>query len=351
MEYKSAYLSGPYDLELKEVKVPKIAKDQVLVKVKAAAICGSDVECYSGKSKEGRYDIAPYVPGHEWSGEVSDVGEDTLELRKGDKVVADVNLTCGVCDNCKDGLSTAFCRNLGEIGFMPDAPGGMGEFMVVKEGVLHKLPEEMSYEEGALVEPCSIAYHGIWGNGGHVDANDDVVIFGAGPIGLFAAAVAKSSGAKVIMIDPIELRREMARKIIGVDEVINPGGSDLNKSVLSLTAGRGASLILECSGSDEAIASTVEVARHGGRVHFIGHSIGRRVPIEIGLTIWKGLSLHGMCGAPNFLPKTIKFMVRTNKRIDYTRIITHKFPLDRLQDAFTLAEQKKDEAVKVMLIM
>jgi L-iditol 2-dehydrogenase len=345
-------MKGPKELILKEAKLPdKATEDRVLIKLKAAGICGSDVECYLGHSKEGRYDLGAYVPGHEWAGEVLDTGEDVKVIKKGDKVVSDVCFCCGVCENCKDGLNPCYCLNMRETGFMPDAPGGMGEYMLIEERLLHRLSPEMTFEEGALVEPFSVSYHGIWGGGDWVDASDSVVVFGAGPIGLLAAVVAKIAGACVITVDPVAFRRTIAQESLGVDKVIDPKNEKVVDIVMDLTGGRGATLVVECSGNDQAIANTVEVARQGGRINFIGHSIGRKVPIEIGLSIWKGLQLAGKCAAPFFFPRTIKFMTQAKKIIDYSKIITHRYPLENYQEAFNMAVENKEEAVKILLTM
>ena len=344
----AAYLAGPRDLKLREVEVPKVKGELALVKLKTAGICGSDIECYLGRSKEGRYDIAPYVPGHEWAGEVVDVGEDVSTLKKGDRVTGECPLPCGKCYSCKSGLPPGSCENMREVGFMPNAPGGMEEYLVLEERFLHKLPDGMTYEEGALVEPFSVSYFGIWGEGGYVDASDDVVIFGAGPIGLLALTVVKVAGAKGIVVEPIRLRREFAKKL-GADEVIDPNKNDVKKAVLDLTEGRGATLIVEASGDDRALAQCFDVAAGSARIRLIGHSVGRKVPVEIGLTIWKGLFIHGQAGAPWFFPRTIKFMQRAKQRIDYTKIITHRFPLKDIQEAFNLASKDRSQFIKIML--
>jgi L-iditol 2-dehydrogenase len=350
--FKALYMQGPKKLVLKEVQLPdKVKDDKVLIKLKAVGICGSDVECYIGHSKEGRYDLGAYVPGHEWAGEVVDTGDAVKVIKKGNKVVSDVCFSCGVCENCKDGLNPCYCLNMRETGFMPDAPGGMGEYMVIEEKLLHRLSPEMTFEEGALVEPFSVSYHGIWGDGGWVDASDSVVVFGAGPIGLFAAVVAKVAGAYVITVDPVEFRRKIAQDNLGIDKVIDPKKDNVVDAVMDLTGGRGATLVVECSGNDEALANTVEVAKQGGRINFIGHSIGRKVSIEIGLSIWKGLHLAGKCAAPFFFPRTIKFMAQAKKIIDFTKIITHRYPLEKYQEAFDMAVENKDEAVKILLTM
>ncbi len=347
---KAVYLIKPYHLEFREVKMTAIRKDEVLVKLKATSICGSDIECYTGKSKEGRYDLGPYVPGHEWSGDVTEIGSDVKFIKEGDTVTGDCVLPCVKCDNCKSGLNPASCENMREVGFRPDSPGGMAEYLVLEEQFLHKFPEDFTYEEGALTEPFSVSYFGIWGEGGYVDASDEVVIFGAGPIGLLALVVAKVAGAKVVTIEPIQYRREMAKKL-GADKIIDPKAYNIKEAVLDITKGRGANLVVEASGNDSAIAMCFEVAAGSARIRLIGHSIGRKVPTEIGLALWKGLFIHGLAGTKCFFPRTIKFMARAKKRINYSQIITHKFPLEKVSDAFNFAVERKEEAIKVMLMI
>ncbi len=199
MKAKIAFLHKPHDLRVEEVDLPALRSDQILVKTGACGICGSDVECFEGKSAEGRYDLGPYTPGHEWSGEVAETGRDVAGFKRGDKVPADCVMQCFVCRNCKDGLMPSACLNMREGGFRPDSPGGMGEYLVIEEPYLHRIPESWSFEEGAWVETFSIGYFGIWGNGGWVDASDQVAVFGAGPVGLSALMTAKMSGAATIL--------------------------------------------------------------------------------------------------------------------------------------------------------
>jgi len=256
----------------------------------------------------------------------------------------------GKCSNCKSNLSPAACKNMREVGFMPNSPGGMGEYLILEENYLHRFDDDMSYEKGALIEPFSVSYFAIWGHGGHVDASDEVVVFGAGPIGLFAAITAKVAGARVIVVEPIEYRRQIAKKS-GINEVLNPRGEDVKAAILDLTAGRGADLVVEASGTDDAIASCLEVAGHNGRVRLVGHSIGRKVPMEIGMVIWKSLSVTGQAGSPFAFPKTIRFMSVARKMIDYSQMITRRFPLDRVHDAFDFAANEREKAIKVLVTM
>lgn len=245
-----AFLHGPRDLRVHEVDVPDPAPEEILIRVKAVGICGSDVECYEGHSAEGRYDIAPYTPGHEWSGEVAALGSNVTGFAVGDKVTGDCVMRCFKCENCKRGLMPAACLNFREIGFRPDSPGAFGEYLLLEQHYTHKIPSDWSFEEGALIEPFSVGYYGVWGPGGWVDASDDAVIFGAGPIGLCALIVCKAAKAKVVMVDPLENRRAIAR-VLGVDVVIDPSAvedlaAEVGKHVKST---RGASLVIEASGT------------------------------------------------------------------------------------------------------
>jgi threonine dehydrogenase-like Zn-dependent dehydrogenase len=254
MKAKVAFSTQAVRSEVEEVEVPALKDNQVLVQVGACGICGSDVECFEGKSKEGRYDIAPYTPGHEWGGRIAAVGAGVQTLKVGNKVTGDCVMACGVCRNCKDGLMPSACLNMREAGFRPDSPGGMGEYMVIEEQYVHRVPDNWTYADAAWVETFSIGYFGIWGNGGYIDASDIAIIMGCGPVGVSAVMTAKMSGAKVIVIAPFEKRRAIARKF-GADYVVDPTAVDLVPEIERLTDGRMGTVVVEASGNDKAIAS------------------------------------------------------------------------------------------------
>ena len=348
MKAKIAFLHKPYDLRVEEVELSELKSNQILIKVKACGICGSDVECFIGKSAEGRYDIAPYTPGHEWAGQIAEIGSNVTTLKVKDKVTGDCVLDCGYCHNCKDGKMPSACENMRETGFRPNSPGGMGEYLIIEERYAHKLPNEWSYEEGALVEPFSVGYFGIWGNGGYVDASDTVIIFGAGPIGLSALIVAKAARAKVTIIEPFKSRCDLALRL-GADEVLDPTAGNLKDEIIKLTDGLGGSVVVEASGNDNAIASIFDVAGHSARVRLIGHSVGRKIPVEIGLTIWKTLAITGSGGIKNFMARTIKFMERIRKEFDFKALISHRYSFEDIHEAFDKVVNDKKNVFKVML--
>ena len=349
MKAKVAFLYGPKDLRVEEIEVPKLKPNQVLIKTKATGICGSDVECYEGESAEGRYDIAPYTPGHEWGGEIVEVGSDAAKnFKVGNKVTGDCVMADGTCYNCKDGIMPSACLNMREIGFRPDSPGGFGEYMVVEEQYVHKIPDHWNFSDGAWVETFSIGYFGIWGNGGHIDASDIAIILGAGPVGLSAAMVAATSGAKTIVVDPLQLRRDTALKY-GAEIVLDPSSGDIAEQIMAVTNGHGGDVCVEASGNDKAIASLFDIAAHSGRIRLIGHSIGRKVPVEIGKTIWKTLDIAGSGGTKDFGQRTIRFMDRIRDKYDFAALNTHHFNFTDLQKAMDVAINEKATALKVML--
>ncbi|MGI6174869.1 MAG: zinc-dependent alcohol dehydrogenase [Christensenellales bacterium] len=348
MKSKTAFMYGPHDLRIEEVEVPALAPDQILIQVGACGICQSDVECLEGESNEGRYDIAPYTPGHEWGGKIVDMGKDVKGFKVGDKVTGDCVMGCGYCRNCKDGLMPSACLNFREIGFRPDSPGGMGEYMVVEQKYVHKIPDDWTYEDGAWVETFSIGYFGIWGNGGYIDASDVALITGVGPVGLSATMTAATSGAIVIVSDPIESRRQKALQY-GATHVVDPTQPDWIEKVWELSDGRGPSVISECSGNHKAIAELFDVGGHSARIKLVGHSIGHKLPIEIGKTIWKTFNISGAGGTKNFGQRTIRFMSRIRDKYDFAALNTHYYPFEKLHEAFKMAAENKIDAMKVML--
>lgn len=348
MKAKIAFLHGPKDLRIEEVQLLALQPNQVLIKTGACGICGSDVECFEGASAEGRYDIAPYTPGHEWAGQIVEVGSAVKGLKLGMKVTGDCVMACGKCANCKDGLMPSACLEMRELGFRPDSPGAMGEYLILEEEYTHRIPDDWSYEMGAWVETFSVGYWGIWGNGGYIDASDDVVIIGAGPIGISAAITAKASNAKVIVVEPLKSRRDTILNY-GADIVIDPTACNIEEAINEATEGRGATVVVECSGNDKGIASAFDIAGHSCRIGLVGHSIGRKVPAELGKIIWKNINVFGSGGTKNFLPRTIKFLSRIKDAYDFEALNTHYFKFEDLHQAFDVACHDKENARKVML--
>ncbi len=348
MKVKQAFLHGPFDLRVEEVELRTVKSNEVLVKLHTCGICGSDVECYEGLSKEGRYDIQPYVPGHEWAGEVVEVGDAVKYLKIGDKVTSECVVACGVCQNCKGGYMPSACLDFKEIGFGPDTPGGMGEYLICGEPNLHKIPDSWSWIDGAWVETFSIGYFGIWGNGGYIDASDTALIFGAGPVGLCATMVAKMSNATTIVVEPLKNRRDIALKF-GADYVLDPTKKTFREDVAAICNNGGPSLIIEASGKDQAVSESFQIAGHNCRMSMVGHTKGRDIPVEMGWTNWKTLRIKGAGGTDHFMPRTISFMNKVRSRWSFEELTTSLYKFEDINKAFDVARHNKAEEIKVML--
>lgn len=337
---KALVLTNLYEMEIKDVPIPQISAQEVLIKVKTCGICHSDFELISGK-----YIIPfgyPITPGHEWSGEVVQVGSDVKQYKPGDRVTGECVIGCGTCSICNSG-NFSYCPNSNHFGFTIN--GGDAEYLVARPEWLHKLPDGVDWKMGALIEPFSIGYYAIHVQGG-VDAGDWVVILGGGPIGLCTLAAAKGMGAKTILVEPVEFRQNVAKQL-GVDHVINPLTENPAERVKELTAGMGADLVIEASGNKDAMKSTFDLAKNNGRISFTGINIGQEIPVELGKIQMKGLNIRGTVGSPYVWDRVISFL--EHSKVDLSPIVTHEFPLSRALEAFDLAHTGKD-CIKVHLV-
>ena len=286
-----------------DVDTPTIGADEVLVRSRNVGICHSDFELY-----EGRYIIPvsyPIIPGHEWSGEIAQVGSGVTTLRSGDRVVGE----CVV--------------NNGDDHFGFSISGADAEYFVAKASWLHRIPEELSFIQGAFVEPFSVAYSASVAAGG-IDASDDVAVIGGGPIGLLCAMAAATMGASVTLIEPQAHRRALGLEI-GAKRAIDPSAAPLPEQAAEATRGRGFDVVIEAAGVPAAMASAFPVAALGARIVFVGIDVGGTTAVEVGLVQSKALQVRGIIGSAGLWPRTIRFMARSG--VDPTPLLTATFPL------------------------
>jgi L-iditol 2-dehydrogenase len=308
------------ELALAEIDTPSIKDDEVLVASRSVGICHSDFELL-----EGRYIIPfdyPIIPGHEWAGEVVEIGRDVTDFKPGDRVV-------GECV-------------IGEDHFGFSISGAAAEYFVARPEWLHRVPEQLTDTQAALVEPFSCAYFAAM-RADNLNASDTAVVFGAGPIGLSCVAVASTLGARVIAAEPNPSRADLARQL-GAEEVVDPTADGFLDTVMELTRGRGADVVLEASGQPAAMAATLEVAGFNARLVNIGIDVGRSASAQLGLIQSKQLQIRGSIGSPGVWPQTLRFLARTG--LDLSPMVTRRFTLDEAPDAYTAARQT-GENIKV----
>ncbi len=322
---KTLIFDAPNQPVVTDVQMPTMTANEVMIRSRRVGICHSDYELLAGK-----YIIPisyPVTPGHEWVGEVIEVGANVKGLQPGDRVV-------GECV-----IQTP--ERIHHFGFSMD--GANREFFAARPEWLHKLPDAVDDAKGALIEPFTCGYYAVMRHGG-VNAADTVVVSGGGTIGLVTAAAAIGMGARVIVVDPVELRRDIALRL-GAAAVLDPSAGDPIGAVRDLTKG-GADLVVECAGHPASLANVFDYARPEGNISMVGISIGQTFPVELGKIQIKNLSVKGCIGSPGVWPAAIRFLERTG--IDLSPIQTHSFPLDQALPALELGRDPR-RAVKVTL--
>jgi 2-desacetyl-2-hydroxyethyl bacteriochlorophyllide A dehydrogenase len=308
---------------LRDIDIPSPKNDQVLLKIKACGICGTDVHIYNGI-----YDAAyPLIPGHECSGEIVETGPDVHLLKKGDRVAVDPNVECGYCSFCRSGRPH-LCKNLKPFGVFRN--GGFAEYALIEESHAFLLPDSVSFETGALVEPVSCCMRGS--QMAHFKLGDSCLIHGAGAIGMLNMMLARLAGCSVIIVsDPLESRRRQAGTL-GSDYTVNPVETDVYAFVRSLLPD-GPDVIMECAGRTALVETSVTAVKNGGIVVAFGCCPpGEYIKVSPDYINNHEITL---CGSYNN-PRTTKAAVELlgSKHIDCSSLITHSFSLTDFGEAF-----------------
>lgn len=326
-------------MELQERLKPRITEpDQVLVRVKAAGICGSDVHVAHGTNPYAKY---PVVLGHEAAGVIEEVGAAVTDLEAGDGVVFEPITYCGKCYACRSGHHNV-CRELKVLGCSAD--GTFREYAVVKRPQVYKYDtSKMKDVQAALCEPYTIGAQANWR--GDVRKDDWVLVHGGGPIGLIVADMAKSRGAKVIVSEPNERRLAMAGDF-GADYTVNPQKQDLREFIGRLTDGEGVNVVFEAAGIQSLLGESIDLLSPAGRL--VAMTYGPEpVPMDFKSVNAKELTILGTRHQYQKFPEVVKILPEHLKQVD--RLITHVFPAEEFEKAFEVLADKGSGAGKVVL--
>jgi L-iditol 2-dehydrogenase len=338
---RALVLSEYKRLDVREVPEPVLSERDVLVRVRACGICGSDVHGYDGSS--GRR-IPPAVMGHEAAGVVESVGPAVADLRRGDRVTFDSTVSCGRCHYCRRGRSN-LCdarRVLGVSCADYRQDGAFAEYVAVPAHIVYRLPDDVSFEQAAMVEPVSVAVHAV--GRAPMPARAAVVI-GAGTIGLLVIQALRAAGVeRVIAADVDEGKLELARGL-GAEVRLNPAATDVPAEVRRLTDG-GAEVALECVGATEPIKTAVACVRKGGSVVLVGNvSAAIQLPLQVVVT--GEMTLLGSCASNGEYPRAID-LLRTGA-IDVRPLITATAPLEEGPRMFERLYAREPGLMKVIL--
>lgn len=322
-------------MEYKEVPVPKTGLRDVLIKVKVASICGTDVHIFDWTRWAQHRFTPPRIIGHEFMGNVAKIGEEVTRVKIGDQVSAESHLTCGDCYQCNNGYSEV-CRNFKLLGV--DHDGTFAEFLVLPEHVLWKNDQKIPDEWATIQEPCGNAVDTVLAED---VAAKTVLILGAGPIGLFATGIARACGASLIIVsDPNNYRLAISKKM-GAHIAINPRRQDVTQVVMEATKNNGVDVVLEFSGNNQALNQGLKAITHGGRISILG-IYERRVNIDLNKdVIFKKIRIYGITGRKIFSTwhKTSRFL--SAGLVDPTPVITHRFPLKDYEKGMKLMKDGK----------
>lgn len=334
---------GPGNMSLLEVAVPKPRSNEVLIEVKAAGICGTDIHI--------KHDKFPYWPpvimGHEFSGIIVETGSDVIDYKAGDRVVAEPHTqACGKCELCRTG-HIQLCAAKRSPGW--GINGAFARYITMPEHLLHRIPDSMTYQEGALVEPSANVVQDVLERG-RVEPNDFVVVIGPGPIGLLSVMAAKAAGARAVALVGThmdeEIRLSLGREV-GADAIIIVDRENVVERVMELTNNQGADLVVEATGAPAAIATLPHLVRRLGRITAIGMTGGRDVNFPWDTAIWKVCTIiFNLSTGYTSWEKSIGLIA--SKKMDAKRIITDVTPLDEWETTFEKIE--KMQAVKAILI-
>jgi len=337
---KGTYFLGNKRFETREIPSRDLAPDEVLVRVAACGVCGTDVHIYHG-SKGSAEVTPPVILGHEFSGVVEKVGSAVDKVVVGDHVSVDPNIYCGRCHFCGIGKKQ-MCTNLFAVGVNRD--GGFAEYCYVPQSQCYKLDKSVPLEHGAMAEPLACCLHGI--DRLNMRQGDTVCVVGGGPIGLMMVQLAKLSGAsRVVLSEPVQHRREIGLSV-GADYVVDPVNESLPQRLQELLGTQGTDVVIECVGNVIATGQAIEAAKHGGTVLlFSVPKVGSVYPLSLDDVFHKELTIMGSKINPDTHERAVQLI--NSGRIQLKPLITHRYPIDQLEEAILM--QMSDESIKVIV--
>jgi L-iditol 2-dehydrogenase len=344
---RALVVTGPDDFGVRDVDRPRPGRFEVLCRVRAAAICGTDPHIIQGHFPGFWPKSWPLVPGHEWCGDVVELGEGAAALgwEVGTRVAGTSHAACGYCRRCVEGRYNV-CENFGVEGlhaqYGHNAPGAYAEYVVHSVRSVFPVPDVLSDEEAAMLDPAAIALHTVV-RGGH-RPGDTVVVVGPGVMGLLAAECVHAVGAGRVIVVGRGPRLEKARKL--GHEVVDFTREDAVEAVRGATGGSGADVALECSGAPEAVGRCVEMVRKGGRVAVIGIPLeDARLPMP--RAVLDEIDVVGVRASAGEMPQAIQ--LAATGRIRLAELVTHRYALEDFAEAYATFTERRDGALKVIV--
>lgn len=327
--------------EIREVKIPAFGRTDVLVKVKVASICGTDLHIYEWDRWAQNRIHPPLIPGHEFCGEVVAFGDEVTSVKEGDFVSAEMHVACGKCLQCRTG-EAHICQNVKIIGV--DADGAFAEYVVIPETNIWKLDPSIPQEYASILDPLGNAVHTVLA--GEIAAKT-VAVTGCGPIGLFSIAVARAVGATTVFAIEVNEHRRRLAKEMKADFALNPATDDVNSIILEQTGGVGVDVVLEMAGHPDAIRTAFDIVRRGGRISLLGLT---SKPISLNFSediIFKGITVQGINGRRMYQTWYQMTALLKAGKLDLHRVITDRIAMKDFSKG--MERLKTGEASKILV--
>jgi L-iditol 2-dehydrogenase len=345
---KALLLSEYKHLAIAELPAPSPGPGEVLIRVAACGICGSDVHGYDGSS--GRR-IPPIVMGHEAAGVIAAVGEGVTGYRAGDRVTFDSTVYCGVCEFCQRG-EVNLCNDRQVVGVSCGdyrRAGAFAEYVAVPERILYRLPEDLSFADAAMLEAVSVAIHAV--RVAEVTGGETALVIGAGMIGLLILQAARASGCSRIFLTDVDATRLELARSLGADAVIqgsvtNSSDESLTSRIEQLTNGRGVDMTFEAVGRPETVAAAIDCTRKGGTVALVGN-ISPEVTIPLQKVVTRQIRLQGSCASAGEYPQAMEWIA--SGKIKVAPLITAVAPLEDGPSWFARLYAREPNLMKVVL--
>ncbi|OGV52065.1 MAG: hypothetical protein A2X49_06760 [Lentisphaerae bacterium GWF2_52_8] len=342
---KSACLTGLRKVEVLELPRPERKNpDDVLVRIKSCGVCGSDVHYY----RDGRIGPSacsyPHYIGHEPAGVVEEAKPGS-SFSPGDRVAIEPGLNCGVCEFCRDGRPN-ICPSVKFLA-SPGVPGAFQEYLVLRESQLLRLPDNLGFDEGAMLEPLGIAWHAVL-NLAKLQHGESIAVFGAGPIGLLILSLAKIYGCgEAFISDPLDWRLDFAKRHCGADFVLNPEKDDVPRRILEESKGRGVDLSFEAAGMQQSIDHSFEAVRIGGKAVLAGIPEAQAISYNPHLARRKELQILNVRRSKQTLKDCTN--LAASGKIKLGPYVTHRFSLDETASAFELVDGYRDKVIRAVI--
>lgn len=332
-------MTEPKKIEFREIPIPEPKASEVLVKIMEIGICGSDIHVYHGTHPFTSY---PITQGHEVAGEIVKLGEKVEGLSVGQKVTIEPQVTCGTCYLCRHGKYN-LCEELKVMGFQ--TTGVASEYFAVDAAKITPLPDEMTYDEGAMIEPLAVTVHAVNQSWGVKDKN--VVVIGAGPIGNLVAQVARAKGAKGVLVSDISDRRLEIAKECGIDLVVNTKNRDLGEAILECFGKDKADIIYDCAGNDISMGQAIKYARKGSQIILVA-VFGKMANVDLAVLNDHELDLNTtmMYRHEDYL-EAIELV--KNGRIELKKLMSNHFPFREYKEAYEYIDANRELTMKVLI--